>query len=59
MIKIADKDKDYVYIYSENFSEISDLLSKTKVALSTTYDGCPAIVVKKDKEKCKIDPCLN
>lgn len=49
MIKIAEKDKDYVYIYSENSSEIAYLSSKTEVVLNTTYQEYPAIVVKKEK----------
>lgn len=51
MIKIAEKDKDYVYIYAEEFSEIEDLISRMKTVFKTTYQDLPAIVVKKEKKR--------
>lgn len=49
MIKIADKDDDYVYMYSENQNEIYSIKDSFKVSLTTTYRGCPALIVKKEK----------
>lgn len=49
MIKIADKDNDYVYMYSEDQNEIYSIMNSFKVSLTTTYQGCPALIVKKDK----------
>ena len=50
MLKIAEKDKDFVYIYSENLSEISKLMPNVRVACTTTYKNYPAIIVRKEKE---------
>lgn len=49
MIKIADKDDDYVYMYSENQNEIYSIMDSFKVSLTTTYRGCQALIVKKEK----------
>lgn len=49
MIKIADKDDDYVYMYSENQNEIYSIMDSFKVSLTTTYRGCLALIVKKEK----------
>ncbi len=49
MIKIADKDNDYVYMYSENPNEIYSIMNSFKVSLTTFYEGQMAIVVKKEK----------
>lgn len=49
MIKIADKDKDYVYVYSENAKELNSIISILKVATEVTYLGHPAAIVKKEK----------
>lgn len=53
MIRIAEKDKDYVYVFADDFSEIEDLSSKTKTVLKTTYQDLPALVVKKEKKHIK------
>ena len=49
MIKIVDKDNDYVYMYSENQNEIYSIMNSFKISLKTTYQGYPALVVKKEK----------
>lgn len=50
MIKVADKDKDYVYIYSNDNLEIYHLMSQFQVKCTTVYNNCPAIIVKKEKQ---------
>lgn len=54
MIKIADKDDDYVYMYSENQNEIYSIKDSFKVSLTTTYRGCPALIVKRKIKKRRI-----
>ena len=49
MIKVEDKDKDYIYMYSEDPNEIYKIMNSVTVALMTTYKGCPALVVRKEK----------
>mgnify|MGYP004510287399 FL=1 len=49
MIKIADKDKDYVYVYSENTKELDSIINNLKVAAKVIYLGYPAAIVKKEK----------
>lgn len=51
MIKIINKDDDYVMIYSESQEVINYLKANTKVALEIIYEGCPAIIVRKEKVK--------
>ena len=57
MLKIAEKDKDFVYIYSKNPEEIRKIMRSKlfDISLTVTYDGCPAIVVKKQKNKVWLD----
>ena len=49
MIKIADKDKDYVYVYSQNAKELDSIINNLKVAAKVIYSGYPAAIVKKEK----------
>lgn len=51
MLRIMDRNEDYTIIYSENEEEIQYLKPRTKTTIETTYKGCPAIVVRKDKGK--------
>lgn len=48
MIKIAEKDKQHVYIYSEHASDIYCLTEKMQFICTTTYNGYPALLVKKE-----------
>lgn len=51
MIKIINKDDDFVIISSENSEEIEYLKKITKTTLEIVYDGFPAIIVRKEKLK--------
>ncbi len=51
MIKIMNKDDDYVMIYSESQEVINYLKNNTKTTLEMLYEGCPAIIVRKEKGK--------
>ncbi|MCI8362069.1 MAG: hypothetical protein HFJ41_02845 [Clostridia bacterium] len=51
MIKIMNKDDDYVMIYSESQEVINYLKNNTKATLEMLYEGCPAIIVRKEKGK--------
>lgn len=51
MIRIMNKDDDYVMIYSESEEEIKYLKENTKATLEMLYEGCPAIIVRKEKGK--------
>ena len=48
MIRIADKDENTVYIYSEHISDIYHLMPKMNFVCTTTYEGYPALLVKKE-----------
>ena len=49
MIKVEDKDNDYVYMYSEDLRELQSIFDVVNVSLTTTYKGYPALVVRKEK----------
>lgn len=51
MIKIAERDDDYIYMYSKNPEEIKAIMEMVQVSLVDTYEGCLAILVKKQKRK--------
>lgn len=51
MIRIMNKDDDYVMIYSESKEVIDYLKDNTKATLEMLYEGCPAIIVRKEKGK--------
>lgn len=51
MIRIMNKDDDYVMIYSESQEVINYLKGNTKWTLEMLYEGCPAIIVRKEKGK--------
>lgn len=48
MLKIAKKDKDYVFVYSDtnNSEELEVLTKHFNVLMSDTYEGCSAYVVR-------------
>ena len=49
MLRIMDRDEDYVLIYSEDEEAINYMKEKTKTAFELVYKGCPAIIVRKEK----------
>lgn len=51
MIRIMNKDDDYVMIYSESEEEIKYLKENTKATLEIMYGSFPAIIVRKEKGK--------
>lgn len=51
MVKFIDKDDDFLIIFSEKPNEIEYLKEITKTTLEIVYDGCPAIIVRKEKLK--------
>lgn len=55
MIKIAEKDDDYAFVYSEDEEELEYLISRVKMVFKTTYKGCTAILVRKEKKKERVD----
>lgn len=50
-IRIMDRDDDYVIMYSESQEDINYLKANTKATLEILYEGCPAIIVRKEKGK--------
>lgn len=50
MIKVEDKDNDYVYMYSKDLRELQSIFDVVNVSLTTTYKGYPALVVRKEKK---------
>lgn len=53
MLKIADKDKDFVYVYSEDPEEINKAMNLFEISCTTTYGEGSALVVRKTKSKTK------
>lgn len=54
MVKIADQNKDYAYIYAETQEEIEIInkLFKTQIVainIQLEYEGLPAVLVRKSK----------
>ncbi len=49
MLKMMDRNEDYLLVYSEDEEEVNFIKEKTKATLELVYEGCPAIIVRKEK----------
>lgn len=50
MIKILEKDKDYLYVCTEEPEELQFVLDHFNVLMQVVHDGCEAAVVRKTKK---------